>query len=256
MDKLMREVTGEEYNSDFSFENTALNPVSRGQNALKTALDVRKFEIELYWKRATYFWAFLAVIFGAYFTVFLAKNEVRQLQEWDEALLLLACLGTVFAVAWYFVNRASKFWQENWEKHVDLLEDANQGPLYKTVINLEKRDFWQPTAPYPFSVSKLNQILSLFIAVLFIALLNNTLVRYFGSWWPTDGFARVVLVITALAILALWLGGQTSKKNSMVSVWRRTTAVGFQAASTAAQSTSKNDTKSAMQTTEQKGAGQ
>jgi len=29
--------------------------------------DIRKFEIELYWKRAAYFWALIAVAFAGYF---------------------------------------------------------------------------------------------------------------------------------------------------------------------------------------------
>jgi tRNA A-37 threonylcarbamoyl transferase component Bud32 len=36
------------------------------KEALKQALDIRKFEIDLYWKRATYFWAFIAVSFAGY----------------------------------------------------------------------------------------------------------------------------------------------------------------------------------------------
>ncbi|MGH8568044.1 MAG: hypothetical protein ACREXU_08475, partial [Gammaproteobacteria bacterium] len=64
------------------------------------------------------------------------------------------------------VNRGSKFWQENWENHVDLLEDQIMGPLYKTVVSravqnasaqstsYEYRDLL--TAPADFSVSKIN----------------------------------------------------------------------------------------------------
>ena len=36
---------------------------SRAGRALAYALDIRKFEIELYWKRGTYFWAFIAAAF-------------------------------------------------------------------------------------------------------------------------------------------------------------------------------------------------
>ena len=36
------------------------------KEALRFALEIRKFEIELYWKRGTYFWAFIAVAFAAY----------------------------------------------------------------------------------------------------------------------------------------------------------------------------------------------
>jgi lipopolysaccharide export LptBFGC system permease protein LptF len=36
-------------------------------DALNHALDIRKFEIELYWKRAAYFWTFIAAAFAGYF---------------------------------------------------------------------------------------------------------------------------------------------------------------------------------------------
>ena len=37
--------------------------------ALKEALDIRKFEIELNWKRTAFFWAFITVIYTALFAV-------------------------------------------------------------------------------------------------------------------------------------------------------------------------------------------
>lgn len=39
---------------------------TRAGRALALALDIRKFEIDLYWKRATYFWAFIAAAFAGY----------------------------------------------------------------------------------------------------------------------------------------------------------------------------------------------
>lgn len=36
------------------------------KEALKQAYEIRKFEIELYWKRATYFWTFLGASFVGY----------------------------------------------------------------------------------------------------------------------------------------------------------------------------------------------
>lgn len=173
---------------------------------LEKALDIRKFEIELYWKRATYFWAFLAVTLGAYFTLFLAKVDS---EEKGEALLIVSCLGVVFSVTWYFVNRASKFWQENWEYHVNLLEDTVIGPMYKTVLrdaDLSFRDLW---GPYPFSVSKLNQTLSLFILVLFLFLLITTLWRYYHIAWPPNYLATATVMLTAAVVVALWWKGRT-----------------------------------------------
>src|SRR6266705_6862631 len=101
---------------------------TRAGRALTAALDTRKFEIDLYWKRATYFWAFIGAAFAGFFAI-------QSMGGLFEARYLLCCLGLVFSAAWYFVNLGSKCWQRNWELHVDLLEDEIMGPLYKTGIN-------------------------------------------------------------------------------------------------------------------------
>jgi hypothetical protein len=148
---------------------------TKADKALELALEIREFEIKLYWKRATYYWAFLAVAFGGYLAVFGAKDLLPE--EKANALLIISCLGVIFSLAWYFVNRGSKFWVENWEKHVDLLEDAINGPLYKTILNKANMRWWKPTDPWPFSVTKINQILGLFVTLLFLMLAINTLVH-------------------------------------------------------------------------------
>lgn len=48
-------------------------------------------------------------------------------------LLILISLGLIFSVAWTLAISGSKHWQENWEKHIDILEDYITGPLYKTI---------------------------------------------------------------------------------------------------------------------------
>ncbi|WDI30270.1 hypothetical protein PUV54_09895 [Hyphococcus flavus] len=111
--------------------------------AFEMVLDTRKFEIEMYWKRATYFWAFIASAFAGY--IFL----VRAGAENQFFGLVVICIGLVLSFAWLFTNLGSKTWQRHWEKHLDLLEDQFVGPLYKTV-NSRKT----------FSVSKINGIVS------------------------------------------------------------------------------------------------
>jgi hypothetical protein len=174
--------------------------------ALDRALDIRKFEIELYWKRATYFWAFLAVTLAGYFTLRAANMDDTAK---GEALLILSCLGVVFSVTWYFVNRASKFWQENWENHVNLLEDKVIGPLYKTVLSDKGISFWKLSGPYPFSVSRLNQILSLFILGLFLLLVSATIKRYYCCAGSPNFVATTMVALTVLAVMFLCLVGGT-----------------------------------------------
>lgn len=126
------------------------------KEAYKVALDTRKFEIDLYWKRATYFWGFLVAIFAAYFLVYTRGGSKAIL------LVLLSLLGILTSVGWYFVNRGSKVWQENWEKHIAFLEDDINGPLFKTII-VPNLKFSNLAEGYPNSVSKVNMLLSLSI---------------------------------------------------------------------------------------------
>lgn len=119
------------------------------KNALAKAHDIRKFEIELYWKRATYFWAFQVAIFAG-LTASLAK-------DFQLAFLtpVFTLIGVVTSLAWHYVNKGSKFWQENWELHIDLLEKECTGNLYKSVLCYaeDKND--------AYSVSRINLTTSL-----------------------------------------------------------------------------------------------
>ena len=184
-------MTSDDYKKAFGlFEQ----PKADRKEALRIALDIRKFEIELYWKRAAYFWAFIAAAMGGYFAVFTAKD--LPFGEKGQLLLIASSLGVVFSVAWYFVNRASKFWQENWEKQVDLLENAEVGPIYKTVLSKEDYRFLNLWGAYPFSVSKLNHVLSLFVLALFALLWVKTLSEYFYLGWPPEWVATAMVVMT------------------------------------------------------------
>jgi hypothetical protein len=129
-------------------------------DALKTALDTRKFEIELYWKRATYFWAFIAATFAAFFILLTSKNN----EQFKGFTIVISSIGFFFSLGWYFVNRGSKIWQENWEKHVYFLEQGIQGPLF-AYVNIPEDNFMKLTGGYPFSVSKINQLLSLMMSL-------------------------------------------------------------------------------------------
>ena len=46
---------------------------------LEKALDIRKFEIELYWNRSKYFWTFIGVTFGGFFALQLSGPKNIQL---------------------------------------------------------------------------------------------------------------------------------------------------------------------------------
>jgi len=156
----------EEYERSFD-GSLPISEKTKAEKALDLALDIRKFEIELYWKRATYFWAFIGAALAGYAIVY-----TKAADSW--LLLLFSCLGFLFSVAWCLVNKGSKFWQNNWERHVDLLEDRVVGPLYKTIARDANTDCFL-TAAADYSVSKINQILSFFVSVFWILLIIKSL---------------------------------------------------------------------------------
>jgi hypothetical protein len=77
------------------------------EDRFRLAVDLRKFEIELFWKRSVFFWGFIAAAFVAYGV--LRKNE------FGFATMIMTCFGLICSVAWMLANFGSKFWQENWE---------------------------------------------------------------------------------------------------------------------------------------------
>ena len=146
----------------------------RGEKALEQALDIRKFEIEMYWKRASYFWTLIAASFAG-FGLTLGKAEFGFFPT------VLCCIGLVFSVGWSLVIKGSKQWQENWENHVEMLEDCVQGPLYKTVLRRPKPEGFRAqiteflTGPASFSVAGINQIISYFTTLVWLVLLIASL---------------------------------------------------------------------------------
>lgn len=97
--------------------------------ALQRAHDIREFEIELYWKRANYFWLLQAAVFAAVGLTWKAEGAAL-----PEILPIgLASLGVITAWGGWLANQGSKFWQQNWEHHIDMLEAEFEGNIYKTV---------------------------------------------------------------------------------------------------------------------------
>lgn len=202
------------YLKDFSGKASA-DDQSKQAKALENALDVRKFEIDLYWKRAAYFWALIAATFAAYFALRSRADPTppivppaASIHELDLLTLLVASVGLVLSVAWFLVNQGSKYWQENWEWHVDLLEDEVMGPLHKTVFS-RVHSTWPFSSSHPYSVTKINQVVSAYIVLIWVGLIVATVPRLRLvtnlPWSPSD-VARLwfwVLLLLAITVAAL-----------------------------------------------------
>lgn len=180
------------------------------EKALYQALDIRKFEIELYWKRASYFWTFIAATLAG----FIAVQASDEFSGKGQMSVVLACLGFVFSVAWFGVNKGSKFWQENWEKHVDVLEDEVMGPLYKTVLSRNKRmsctehiyDFF--TGPSHISVSKINQLISLYVVILWSVLVSYSFLQI-SKDTPDKWFYYVLISVSIIMSISFFWAGKS-----------------------------------------------
>lgn len=195
--------------------------------ALKHILDIRKFEIDMYWKRAAYFWTFIGAVLAGYI---LLLNNPNQSSLHRKGQFILITLGVLFSLCWYFVNRGSKFWQLNWEKHLDIMEDELIGPLYKTTIH---RDYYKKlfaiNEQYPFSVSKINILLSFSVFILWAAIDINFIYANWSQslrdlcwwhylrdcylflrpwWWNLYTFLFLFQVVSAFS---LFLWGKTGK---------------------------------------------
>ncbi|MEX9562782.1 hypothetical protein AB7Y15_02380 [Morganella morganii] len=164
----VKTINAKDYNRLFDVHNRDSKTL---EAAFKQASDIRKFEIELYWKRATYFWALIVVAFAGYFSVL--SIDMGKLNDKYLVSLVISCTGLVFTFAWFLSGKGSKYWQENWENHLDLLENKITGPLYKTKIGRENETRFIEkyiTGPSEVSVSKINQWVALYVSLIWVFL--------------------------------------------------------------------------------------
>ena len=213
----MPQINIEQYRENFSG--------SRGAEALKYAHDIRKFEIELYWKRAAYFWTFIAAAFAGYFAI-KKEGDVSN-------IFLVASLGFIFSLGWYFVNRGSGAWQRNWEGHVDLLENRITGPLHKTLIDRNSYKIWHLAEPFSFSPSRINNILALHVTLVWLFLLVRTAWKAkqylpIPSWIVTPPQFSITITTVSVftmfaAVLLFWKGKsrRRNKPHTSIEIWVR-----------------------------------
>ncbi|WP_347069853.1 hypothetical protein [Flavobacterium sp. WV_118_3] len=132
-------------------------PKHKKEKVFNLAWESKNFEIELYWKRAGYFWAFQTIVLAGLFAVASNKDLVQDKNHYTHYII---CLGFITALGWLLINKGSKVWQRHWEKVVDILEDYVIGKLYKT-----------NTSQKTFSVSKINELISQFFMLIWLYLL-------------------------------------------------------------------------------------
>ena len=92
----------------------------------------------------------------------------------------------------------SKYWQENWEDHVTALEILSGTPIHSVRKTPNERKGFSPLSAYPYSVSKINHLLSL-------SVLGFWLFIFFYSAWLLFGefLCRCVAAIIAIIVVCL-----------------------------------------------------
>ena len=185
------------------------------KEALQIAIQNRKFEIELYWKRATYFWTLIAAVFVGYFA-----SQGKGSTSFNFAPFIISCIGLLFSLAWHIVSRASAYWHANWDAHVHQLENEFIGPLHKMTIDKNAFRLRDIEYPYRFSGTKIHSLTSLYIIFIWFFLLIKSLFA-FSKWADPCSYFIIVCVFFTTAIFIFLLlrktkPGKLIKANAFV----------------------------------------
>ena len=125
----------------------------------KIAIETRKLEIELFWKRSLFFAGFIAAAFIAY-------THVEPNQK-----LPLAIIGILVSYCWMLANKGSKYWFESWEVKVNALEECLSHHFFREndqvvacklfqLWSEDKGRYWKITEGSAWSVSRLTILIS------------------------------------------------------------------------------------------------
>ncbi|MBC6720693.1 hypothetical protein [Treponema sp. Marseille-Q4130] len=226
----------------------SINCKAQREEAYKRAHEIRQFEIELFWKRGTYYWAFILAAFTAHFALFnflftekyrpLSLSAVYNLPRLSLlALIITSLFCYFFSLCWVLMNKGSLFWQKTWEEKIYELEYKFSGNLYRTMLNTENSDFdYCPLSlkAYNYSVTKItlltsivltivSGLMSLFYAVIFaLRLCKISSVDCFMNfsivYWICLAGAISVYFLIAGVVSCLTEGNKT--KQQQVNKWR------------------------------------
>ena len=156
---------------------------------LDKAWHLRDFEIELYWKRTIYFSTFAGALFVGY------CSEI--FKDAPSMKIIISFLGVVISWIWLLVNKGSKYWQENWENHINLLEEELGNEIYKVTLS-RSFSIFNPFKNFAFSVSQLNQFVVLSIWGAWMLLLLQALPIKMSSGCKIYVYLTSMLIIYIL----------------------------------------------------------
>jgi hypothetical protein len=173
------------------------------ESALTHALALRNFEIELYFKRAAYFWTFVGAAFVAFFV---SKTS-------ESSAFLISCLGSIFSFGWYWVNRGNSYWHVSWHIQVQELGRRLFGPLFDPHL---KKCRLIETGPYRVSITGINELLSLYVFLVWVFLAVRSVSQIFNFVEPFNGFNCTIIggitILWTILILKKCVGNKNCHK--------------------------------------------
>jgi hypothetical protein len=200
-------MTQDPYYKALGLDPNNKNDDKKLREAYDRAHDIRKFEIEMYWRRSAYMWTLqAAALAGLALMISTSKGlswNCNPENIYDilmprasncasnrltfVAVIAVWLFGTFSSIVWILLLEGAKFWQNNWERHVDHLEHQFSGDLYKTYPGTDS------IAPY--SVSKLNKLMAGFVLFIWIWIAFATLGIMVPDAWCT------MLLLSALSVI-------------------------------------------------------
>jgi hypothetical protein len=181
-------------------------------NLYDKVLELRKFEIENFWKRTLFFWGTIALIYAGFF-----NSNLKDYQ------IVIPLIGLLFNLIFSFSTRGSKYWQEHWETMAIVYENELKFSLFshdtQRLVNENSKSIL--TKPYRFSVSKLTMLLSDISVLLWLFLWIQQLIELFKDsklkfefctenctiHWFTVGIIMIHFVLIGYFVFFLVKGG-------------------------------------------------
>ena len=208
-------INEEDYYESFGIKKEGAKFIVQDSEKVKAAYqkawENRNYEIDKFWSRALYFWGFIAATFVAYTAIITShcnQSQEPTMKITDSGIeICILALGVIFSTAWILVIKGSKRWQENWEKHIDYLEDFVSGSIYKTVFYRGKQYY---------SVSKISEYVAWIVLFAWVFLLSQTLCKLFISNQECltiviGGIIILILLGTIASIIFMCKKGKSSQ---------------------------------------------
>jgi len=157
-------------------------------------------EIELFWKRALFFWGFITTALVGYSV---ARDKAPFVG------LVFCALGVVAAEVWMLANRGSKYWQEVWEKRVERMEVPAIGLMFGAKEESTSKGTW--LSGRRFSVSRLAIAFSDFVFLAWVFLFVH---QALGIEHLTVMEWGLIISTALMGLLLLRLGRSSSGSKS------------------------------------------